>query len=336
MNKEKLKDFIEGMDETIQNVYKNYLDLANENKEGLIKYLVPTPLYNGKESKNSLSFKNKSALLEYFKIGKDFEKEMRDSRITTIHSSALLAFLAFYKVSEDTPIYIDDIKYTQRFFEVKNKCIRTPSQVDVVLVSSDWKNVLYLESKFKETLEVSSEIEVRGAYRWKNKCGVEIYKEDSFIKHTGSILKGNKDETFKIAVRGDEPKTYLDGIKQMISHYIGMLNGSNGKNEDVFEEKIKEAKNINLASIVYDFPNIPNFKENSDSLSFEKRLENYGELYEKLAKYLNTLTGKLKEPSDDIKYSVREKLLTYQNVFSSEDNKKLLSCEVKSLFNIGN
>ena len=313
--------------EDLKIVYENCLGL----KEDLIKCLRQT----GK-SKNSLSFKDKSSLRDYFKIGEEFKDEMRDKRITTIHSSALLAFLAFYKVSEKFHINIDGVDYTKRFFEVKNKCIRTPSQVDVTLVSSDWENVLYLESKFTETLEASFETkDISGAYRWKNKFGVKIYDKDSFTKHTGLMLKGNKDKPFKIAVRGDESDTYLEGIKQMISHYIGMLRGSNGKNKKDFEDNIRKAKKINLASIVYEFPNIPNFEENGDSLSFEKRLENYGNLYEKLAEYLNSLTGQLKDPTKDINYYVRKNLLTYQEVFSNKKNSELLSETVKDLYNIG-
>jgi len=302
----------------IQTVYfdKNCLDLAN--KTGLIKDLVPT-LYKGQESKNSLSFKNKPALRKYFdKIEKEFEKEMCDRRITTIHSSALLAFLAFYKVSKNAPIKIFGIDYTQRFFEVKNVCIdpRHPSQVDVVLVSSDWKNVLYLESKFTEPLEeVSSKIEVRGAYRV-DEYGSKIYGDCCFFKDLGLQLEPSGNNFNIVAREG----IYLDGIKQMISHYIGIRKGSNGNNEKDFEDNIGNAKNIFLASIVYDFTDIDE--------KLNDRVCTYGKLYNSLAEKLNKIPN-------DKNVHVLENLLTYQDVFSNENNKKLLSKTVKDLYKIG-
>jgi len=322
MNKKKLEGFIKEMDnKTIQKVYENCLDLANENKEGLIKYLKPTP-YKNQDSKNSLSFEDKSALSKYFGIEEDDLSKL-DNRITTIHSSALLAFLAFYKVSKNAPINIFGIDYTQRFFEVKNECIdqRHPSQVDVVLADKEWNNVLYLESKFTEPLTNSKAYNISADYKDENKgkgIGCKIYNKNFFDKDFGLNLKdsGKGNGSFNIEPGGTD-KSYLPGIKQMISHYIGILNGPTDKD---FLKEMNKKPNICLASIVYDFTSIHK--------NFAGRVCTYGKLYKRLAQKLNNMHS-------DKNVHVLEKLLTYQDVFSNENNKKLLSKTVKDLYKIG-
>lgn len=54
----------------------------------------------------------------------------------------------FYNVSKETPFYIDingkEHEYTEVFFEVKNKVITRPSNMDVVLVNKKNKrNIIY-------------------------------------------------------------------------------------------------------------------------------------------------------------------------------------------------
>ena len=77
------------------------------------------------------------------------------SRILTLHSSSLLAFLCFNDVANH-PITIDDIVYDEVMFEVKNDVIDAslgkPSNIDVLLMGDNRKKLLFLESKFTEHL----------------------------------------------------------------------------------------------------------------------------------------------------------------------------------------
>ena len=77
------------------------------------------------------------------------------SRILTLHSSSLLAFLCFNGVANH-PITIDGIVYDEVMFEVKNDVIDAslgkPSNIDVLLMGDNRKKLLFLESKFTEYL----------------------------------------------------------------------------------------------------------------------------------------------------------------------------------------
>lgn len=78
------------------------------------------------------------------------------SRILTLHSSSLLAFLCFSHINKDCPIKICDTEYVEVLFEVKNDVIDPslgkPSNIDVVLLNEDRSEILFLESKFTEYL----------------------------------------------------------------------------------------------------------------------------------------------------------------------------------------
>ena len=77
------------------------------------------------------------------------------SKILTLHSSSLLAFLCFYDLSNH-PITIDETEYNEVMFEVKNDVINAslgkPSNIDVLLMGENRKKLLFLESKFTEYL----------------------------------------------------------------------------------------------------------------------------------------------------------------------------------------
>lgn len=77
-------------------------------------------------------------------------------KITTMHSSSLLALLSFFNVTEKNKLTIpglDGYLFEKSFFEFKNKVIKSPSNVDVVLLGKNKngkKVILFLESKFTE------------------------------------------------------------------------------------------------------------------------------------------------------------------------------------------
>lgn len=148
-------------------------------------------------------------------------------RIDTLHSSSLLALLFFCSVSKSNPIVIDKTKYTKCFFEVKSKVFHDssdkdkPSNMDVVLYSPDEKKLLYLESKFSEYLSHGK------AY------ASEKYEKflNAFAKAYPSIKVSCKEKVGKngenvniLEIERSEGRNsiYLAGIKQMVSHIIGI------------------------------------------------------------------------------------------------------------------
>lgn len=90
---------------------------------------------------------------ELFKAATSGDGDER-SKIVTLHSSSLLAFLSFFDVSNH-PITIDKRQYNEVMFEVKNNVINNSpgkSNIDVLLMGENRKKLLFLESKFTEYL----------------------------------------------------------------------------------------------------------------------------------------------------------------------------------------
>ena len=140
-------------------------------------------------------------------------------KMTSVRSSSLCALLFFYNV-ENKPVTFDidgqKIKFDKSYFEVKNKVFNKPSNMDVVLVSERNEHILFLESKFAEYLD-NSAIEISNTYL-DNKLSKEIYKEaidNKLIDKINGKYKTTKDYQ------------YVGGLKQIISHYVGLQNYKN-------------------------------------------------------------------------------------------------------------
>lgn len=244
-----------------------------------------------------------------------------ERRIKTLHSSSLLAFLFFYNVSCDNPIIIKDVKYVKSFFEVKNKVFTTPSNVDVVLVSEDGKTILYLESKFTEYLNEGKAYEINGEYE-------RFYNEIDFsklsIKPT-EIFKSKRRNceencVFNLESKGKPQNQYCVGIKQLISHYIGINNGLNEAqvNREELSNAIKEASCLVLGEIIYSFGC--------------KKEDNYRTLYSNVANQLNEKKNKILEQTDNRgKIKVLDEILTYQGLLK-ENTKFKLAETIKSFY----
>lgn len=283
--------------------------------------LVKT-LWKGKPSENSYCFdvgiktpsntkEYKDSLLQTIKLNfgitnRTFDEKFKKAiggagqewrRLHVFHSSSLLTLLCFYNISEQSPLTITiegkECCFTESEFECKNligenKGNKFYSYVDVKLSGEreDGHSVtLYLESKFSEY------INQRGSCKFSN---TDDYKE-IYEKLDGKI------DNLKITIENDQisltqtdrkrTAQYWKGIKQMVSHYLGMRNCK------------KKSENIYLGEIVYDFSmynKIAKAKEYFD---------NYKGIHKQLAKGLNSL----KTSSQNVK--VIENLLTYQEVF---------------------
>ena len=202
-------------------------------------------------------------------------------KITTLHSSSLCALLFFFNV-DTMPLKIrglESCEFTQSFFEFKNKVIRCPSNIDVVLLGknkiTNKKVILFLESKFSEYITGINKKDT------KYKIGKAYFKEGCFSKpiydelnSRGSLHYNEKDGSFTAS----KPK-YIEGLKQIVSHYYGIRNffisdyyEKDNRNLDAVKKY--GAEEFILGEIIFD-----NFgKELADTLkSYE---EDYGQLAE--------------------------------------------------------
>ena len=186
------------------------------------------PDYDSKESKEQLlidifNIKNVTEFRDKYKQAVSGDgNEYR--RITTLTSSSLCALLCFYNISINN-LKIEDTNYDTVMFEIKNKVfdIKHPSNIDIVLISKESQKILFLESKFSEYLVRSKARNISDKY-------LDLYKKLGLFDE-GYNFKDNNDGTFNLERNNND--FYIDGIKQMISHYIGVCNFINdGKSLD--------------------------------------------------------------------------------------------------------
>ena len=302
--------YLEEMDNRPRQIYEALIKNARSLN---IKY-IPT---NG--SRNSLSFdfgksdickslkktfnisnSNFDCLFEQACSGSGGEKE----NFSILRSSALCAFLFFHNVSK-IPVKISinnkKVSFNEVYFEIKNTVITRPSNIDIVLVSSDCKIILYLESKFAEYYLSNGSTDISTAYL-NNKIAKSFYNDTILAKFnffsnykTFTIKRnGKEEEVFKVDSKPSENfryKSYVEGIKQMISHYIGLYNFVNDKdkffNQDSRNKKLKDlfdsGYSIYLGEIIFDF-------ENNDNIKPFR--EDYKEKYKEFAKLINDKSKK--------------------------------------------
>lgn len=286
--------------------YKNIYSLFERNiKESNID-VVNTP-WRGKESKNSYCFnipslpKNNEAKIEaigeYLKKVFDiketasFDRAIKQvcsgsgkeaEKITVLRSSSLCGLLNFYNVSEK-PVSINvgsnkTIKFNKAYFEVKNKVITADSNVDIVLVSEDNMSVLFLESKFAEYYIGNGIREISAKYL-DDKISKQIYKDDILKRFDFKISEKNNDY-FKVdseKSKNTKSKSYVEGIKQMICHYIGINNFLENKPYYLKELELDDNVQIYLGEILFDF---------DENTEMNKYLEDYKEKYKVLVPLL--------------------------------------------------
>lgn len=166
--------------------------------------------------------------------GSEFKK------IDTICSSALQSLLIFAGISKENPIVFElkgkRIKFIKAYFEYKNRVIHRPSSVDVVLVSEQ-KDLLFIESKLLEPIK-DSEKEgkpvVGISYFYKNEengyqKSLQLTKEnldELAIDYPPQYGTKEKPETqkYKINPLAEGKYVYSEGIRQTLSHIIGIKN----------------------------------------------------------------------------------------------------------------
>ncbi len=238
------------------------------------------------------------------------------SRILTLHSSSLLAFLCFNDVANH-PITIDDIVYDEVMFEVKNDVIDAslgkPSNIDVLLMGDNRKKLLFLESKFTEHLSggyVTLSNKYRDLYIKLQKLNLPF--NIKFINVFQESDNSHKETDIKQEIRlytGERTSEYLGGIKQAFSHLLGIATGPAKEqtkgNEDYTGSLLENAEEIKFASIVF----------NCDNDKFEK----YNDLYISVFENSDVIIETIKEvvPKRELKLTIVPHLLQYQEVFQA-------------------
>ena len=225
-------------------------------------------------------------------------------RIRTLHSSSLLCLLCFYGVSEDRPLVIKIdgrvVKFTSSSFEVKLPVEKEengesrPANIDVVLAGKDEKRgkpvMLFLESKFSEYLSC-------GKYEGiSNRVYEKTYSQlckGRYLNRMGIKFETNPEIPSYSVLSSINGRTihYASGIKQMVSHFLGVKNiADRDKGVDIY-----------LGEILYKF---------SDAIDKRNhKFQDYRHLYELLAEGLNKIS--------DYKFKVVVQCFTYQEVFKS-------------------
>jgi len=313
---------------TSNSIYNEFFSKSNFDAK------VENTKWRGQDSTNSFCFINPEVkykqrqkevlrkLREVFEIqSASFDDKYRQAisgdgqeikRISTLHSSSLAALLLLYSVSKDNKLKCSlggkDYTFTDCFFEVKTNVKDSHfSNMDVVLIgkNSECENVIFfLESKFSEYFNTGmcNDISLNAYKEIYDKLGLK----DEAIPGLHFVIGTGKDNEKCLQIKSNTPQ-YCSGIKQMISHYIGVTNFINKgiaamdpKQESYFEkldELRKEGANIILGEVLFDFGNqVSNGKA---------KLENYSSIYKALATILNDHTSKL---------YVLPKILTYQEL----------------------
>lgn len=179
--------------------------------------------------------------------------------LLTVHSSALCALLFFY-AADKRPLTLSidgkDNTFTKSFFEWKNKVFNDDFNMDVVLFSEESNALFFLESKFSEYYTATTDFK---NIPWKyaeneiscsvNEISRSVYEK--LIKATDyktdfSKIKymENKEERDGFQLQCEQ-KNYIEGTKQTISHYLGIINYFDDKlsEKNVYAKTIKTDKN---------------------------------------------------------------------------------------------
>lgn len=200
---------------------------------------------------------------ELFKLSdkKQFDKKFRESisgdgnelgKIDAVHSSSLLALLCFYNV-KNKPLYFEGVRYDDVYFEFKNKVVKNPSNMDVVLTGRNKQGeecLLFVECKYSE-----------------------FFKSEP-CKLGKTYETGEYRRIFYNLIRYQDIKVYQYGIKQLVTHYLGIRNFIKSDIEDykkmmskyylVGRDRCNLYRRFNKVSfleVVYDFSGLDNYDQ---------------------------------------------------------------------------
>lgn len=151
-------------------------------------------------------------------------------KINSLISSSLLSLLMFHKLflNKDKDTYIsinlpdidEAIRFDKCFFEVRNRVIRLPSCVDIALYSSENNVMLFLESKFTEYTRVKKEDFYGKGY-------ITLYTKylQPYLDNCLELNQARQKGQDKLRIAAKSGERYIEGVKQSISHLIGLVRG---------------------------------------------------------------------------------------------------------------
>lgn len=250
-------------------------------------------------------------------------------KILTLHSSSRLALLTFYNIDADNTLILNingkPVEFDFSTFEFKNPVIGYPSNMDIVLVSKDRKIVLFLESKFSEYYMSAGNKSAAISTQYASNKYSQYFYDKEWLKTIGIGTSYNPEcntqKKFFLSMK-DEKVNYLDGFKQMISHYIGIRRRIEEKKRITSDTSSDENKRISdtilsvlwdsesviyLGEILFDRIFLPERCEGE--LDPQAILKDYGKLYSSLAAKMNEiiaidkLAHKFIVLSEELKYS---------------------------------
>lgn len=197
-------------------------------------------------------------------------------------ASATLALLAFYNITEERPLRITldghDVEFTESKFEEKLPVLGKTdnANLDVTLYGKDittGKPVrCYIESKFTE-------------YHKGGSCTLSAKYETFYKQIFDETIDVDVEYGNEITLSSKDGSHYFQGIKQMVSHAIGVSNKAKEDGGDT---------DIYLASVLY-------YDEDQKA-----KFDDYAKLYKSLAIRLNAVFGS--------ELRVVPELLTYQGL----------------------
>ena len=248
-------------------------------------------------------------------VGNEFAK------INSVASSALLPLLVFHPLFVNSEqdnrlsIKIGQKFYNRVFFEIRNKVVRRPSCIDIVLQSDDGKTLLFLESKLTEYIDGIKDKAIYGKGYWK------LYS-DTRIKE--ALKKGGFKEPLLTAngVLLSAPEgVYIEGIKQSLSHLIGIVKGPMDIKEDdnypsdyleQYRKVYSDAEEFIYGTIIYDPTAIGIGKEEFKAYinTYKNIFSNAPEILASISEYCGTKNKPL---------TILETPITYQEIFSNNE-----------------
>lgn len=241
------------------------------------------------------------------------------AKINSLISSSLLSLLIFHKLFENESdeillkLNLNGKKYTfnKALFEVRNRVIGYPSCVDIVLKGTDG-TLLFLESKFTEYIDDINYSETYGV----GYCPLYADIRDC-LDNAGLTVETSEKA---LILRSTCSKRYIEGIKQSVSHLIGLVRGPQNVVDGPYDESYleeyktlyKQAPKLIYVTILFDSSRI--LPEAGDAYT------DYVNLYENtIGRNGDKIVSEIKKRFDPCSTSVIEVLptpITYQELLN--------------------
>jgi hypothetical protein len=187
--------------------------------KGLIKTLIEDRLktnpkvdkegYFARYQDNIFNNNMKPEHQDMFNKGDGNELKDKKAHARAVYSSSMLCYNFLSWIDDKHPFLFDEITYNEVRFEeqlptLKKGVKRRSANLDVLLISEDEKNLLFIESKFTEYLDIDNIIS-------------ESYnkKDNNIAELDWAKIIGNYHE---------KSRHYFGGIKQNICHLVALNN----------------------------------------------------------------------------------------------------------------